>query len=56
MTQMGLSQHVASIYVEMSGKINSGELRFHEKRNAENSTSTSIEEFANVFKHVYESM
>jgi hypothetical protein len=48
--QMGMSQNMASLLVEMSGALNSGHMRPLEPRSPRNTTPTSCETFvAEVF-------
>lgn len=54
MTAMGLSPDVARSYVELAQAITSGHCRFTTPRSAQNTTPTSIEEFASMFRAVYE--
>jgi len=44
-TQMGVSANVADLILEMSGALNSGDMRALEQRSAENTTPTSFEVF-----------
>jgi uncharacterized protein YbjT (DUF2867 family) len=50
---MGLSRSVAASYVELALAISTGHCAFTQPRSPENSTPTSIEEFAEVFKAAY---
>ncbi len=53
MTDMGVSPSVAHSYIEMSKGFNDAVISGQESRSKENTTETSIEEFANVFAAVY---
>ena len=46
LVQMGMSANFAALFLEMSGSLNSGYMAALEKRSAENTTPTSIEQFA----------
>ncbi len=50
----GLSDDVSDQMVELEQAINDGILAVNEPRTAENTTGTSIEEFADFFAQVYE--
>jgi uncharacterized protein YbjT (DUF2867 family) len=53
MINIGLSPNVSSLMVEMSKALNAGLFAVNKPRTAENSTPTSIEEFAEIFAEVY---
>ncbi len=53
MSGWGLSENVADAFMEFMQTANSGKLFEDVKRNAENSTPTSLSDFAPVFKMVY---
>jgi uncharacterized protein YbjT (DUF2867 family) len=53
MMQMGTSASLAHAYVEFCKGMNSGRVLEDYKRTAENTTPTSIEDFAVEFSHVY---
>lgn len=53
MLSMGLSEDVGRLMIEMQRGMNDGTLTFTQPRSAKNTTSTSIEEFAEVFAAVY---
>jgi uncharacterized protein YbjT (DUF2867 family) len=54
LVQMGMSQNMADLLLEMSDALNSGYMRALEPRSAENSTSTTLETFvAEVFVPAY---
>lgn len=44
--QLGMSENVADLILEMAGALNSGHMRALEPRTAENTTPTSLEDFA----------
>jgi len=50
--QMGLSASTAESFIEMIDGINTGVFNL-EKRNSESTTPTTIEEFSEIFAHVY---
>jgi uncharacterized protein YbjT (DUF2867 family) len=52
MTQIGFSESIAESYIEMIDAINSGIFNL-EKRDAESTTPTTIEEFSKTFASVY---
>lgn len=52
MVQAGLTEDLASIYVEMAQAFNEGKVEFG-PRDAESTTPTSIEAFAEVFAQIY---
>jgi uncharacterized protein YbjT (DUF2867 family) len=55
LVQMGMSEPVAKLLVEMTNLMNAGKMRQHESRNARNTTSTSYETFAaEVFVPAYQ--
>jgi uncharacterized protein YbjT (DUF2867 family) len=51
----GLSDDVSSLIIEMSNAINVGLFAVDVRRTKDNTTGTSIEEFADIFARVYES-
>lgn len=51
----GLSDDVSSLIIEMSSAINVGLFAVDVRRTKDNTTGTSIEEFADIFARVYES-
>jgi uncharacterized protein YbjT (DUF2867 family) len=53
MVDMGISPNVASLFIEMSKALNAGLFAVNRPRTAENSTPTSIEEFAGIFAAAY---
>lgn len=53
MLSMGLSPSVAQAFIEMSRGFNDGIIKTTEKRSAQNTTPTSIEEFAKEFAAAY---
>jgi hypothetical protein len=53
MVAMGISPNVSSLLIEMSQALNSGLFAVNKPRTAENSTPTSIEEFAEIFAAAY---
>lgn len=53
--QMGISENVADLLIGLNKAINSGDIFSHYQRTAENSTETSIEEFAKWFAAAYNS-
>jgi len=52
MTQAGISESVAEAFIRMAGGINLGYFNT-EKRDKNSTTSTTIEEFAKTFAHIY---
>jgi hypothetical protein len=52
MIEWGISESVAEAFVEMTGGINLGYFNT-EKRDANSTTQTTIEEFAKTFAYVY---
>lgn len=54
MVAMGISPDMSRLIVEMSTAINNGQLAVNRPRTLENSTPTSIEEFAGVFAEAFE--
>ena len=57
MVQTGLPKSTVALMIEMWKSMNAGTLKFHEPRNAKNTTPTSIETFvAEVFAPAYSSM
>jgi uncharacterized protein YbjT (DUF2867 family) len=55
MVMMGMGQSVATRLVEFVKVVNEGRVMGDAVRTPENTTPTSIEQFAHIFKHVYES-
>ena len=53
MVQMGVSECVADLLIGLTKAINNGDIFSHYKRTAENTTETSIEEFARWFAMAY---
>jgi len=53
MVDMGISPNVSSLFIEMSKALNAGLFAVNRPRTAENSTPTSIEEFAEIFADAY---
>jgi len=53
MVDMGLSKNVSALIIEMSKALNTGLFAVNRPRTAENSTPTSIEEFATIFAEAY---
>ncbi len=53
MMQAGLSQSAAEMMVELGEGLNKGEVRPHEPRNDENTTPTTIEQFAEFWAAAY---
>ncbi len=53
MVSMGIPEKIADSYIELNEAVNTGELFGEVTRNAENTTETPIEEFAQVFAAVY---
>jgi uncharacterized protein YbjT (DUF2867 family) len=53
MVQMGLSENIAGLLVELADGINNGRLLDHYVRTPENTTKTTIEEFAESFARLY---
>ncbi len=51
--QMGTSENVADNFNEFIKAMNDGKVMAQAKRDAESTTPTTIEEFANTFKYVY---
>jgi uncharacterized protein YbjT (DUF2867 family)/lipoate-protein ligase A len=54
MTQMGLPREIAGSFVELMRAINDGLVKFHQPRSAQNSTSTTLEEFAPMYATAYQ--
>jgi len=54
MAQLGASSSAAGKFYEFTELINQGKIPSFYTRNKENTTPTSIEEFASVFKTVYD--
>jgi uncharacterized protein YbjT (DUF2867 family) len=55
MVGAGLSENVADLFIEMYGAIDSGRMSPTEKRTAENTAPTTLEEFAKTFAGAYKS-
>ena len=53
MQQMGTSENVADNFNEFIKAMNEGKVMAKAKRDAESTTPTTIEEFANTFRYVY---
>jgi hypothetical protein len=53
MVQMGLTENVADLLIGLAKAINSGDILSHYQRTPENTTETSIEEFAQGFAASY---
>jgi uncharacterized protein YbjT (DUF2867 family) len=53
MVQMGLSENIAGFLVELAEGINNGKVLDHYVRTPENTTKTTIEEFAESFARLY---
>jgi len=53
MVDMGISANVSSLLIEMSKALNAGFFAVNRPRTAENSTPTSIEDFAEIFAAAY---
>lgn len=56
MVQMGLSEDVADLLIQLAKAINSGDILSHYQRTPENTTKTSIEEFARDFAEAFNAM
>jgi nucleoside-diphosphate-sugar epimerase len=56
MVQMGLSEDVADLLVQLAKAINSGDILSHYERTPDNTTQTSIEEFAKAFAEAFNAM
>jgi len=54
MMEIGMSEDAADQLVELSQAINDGLIAVNQPRTADNTTSTSIEQFADVFAQAYE--
>jgi len=54
MMEMGVSEDVSSLFVEMCDALNNGLFAVGRPRTPENTTPTSIEEFAGTFVHYFE--
>ncbi len=54
MTAMGISPDMSRLYIEMSAALNDGLFAADRPRTAENTTSTTIEEFAETFAAAFE--
>ena len=54
MMEMGISEDVSTIFLEMCEALNNGLFSVGRTRTPENTTSTSIEEFAETFAHHFE--
>jgi hypothetical protein len=53
--QAGLSADVSRLFIEMSRALNEGVFAVNRPRTKENTTGTSIEEFADAFAKIYQS-
>jgi len=53
MVESGISENVSGLFIEMSKALNAGLFAVNRYRTAENSTPTTIEEFAELFAHAY---
>lgn len=53
MTEMGIGADLSGLFIEMSKALNDGLFAVNRPRTRENTTPTSIEEFAETFAHVY---
>jgi hypothetical protein len=53
MQNMGASENVADNFNEFIEAMNEGKIMAQAKRDAESTTPTTIEEFANTFRYVY---
>lgn len=53
MVDLGISPNLSSLYIEMSKALNAGLFAVNRPRTAENSTPTTIEEFAEIFAEAY---
>lgn len=53
MVNMGISPNLSSLFIEMSKALNAGLFAVNRPRTPENSTPTSIEEFAEIFSDAY---
>ena len=56
MVEMGMTDNVAGLLVDLARAINDGTILSHYERTAENTTETSIEEFAQEFAAAYAAM
>lgn len=54
MMQMGVSQNIARLLADLAEGINNGEVLGHHRRTPENTTPTSIEEFAEGFARMFQ--
>jgi hypothetical protein len=54
LVQMGLSQNVADLYVEMTRAFNEGRVKSREGRRPENTTPTRFEDFADELAQAYQ--
>ena len=54
MQEMGISGDVARLFIEMSMALNNGSFAVGRPRNADNTTPTAIEAFADIFAHAFE--
>lgn len=55
MVEAGISENVSGLFIEMSKALNAGLFAVNRYRTAENSTPTTIEQFAELFAVAYES-
>lgn len=53
LTEMGISEDACRVFIEMSKALNDGIICVNRPRTAENTTPTSIEEFAGIFAKVF---
>ncbi len=53
LVESGISENVAGLFIEMSKALNAGLFAVNRPRNAENSTPTTIEQFAELFADAY---
>lgn len=53
LVESGISENVAGLFIEMSRALNAGLFAVNRPRNAENSTPTTIEQFAELFADAY---
>jgi uncharacterized protein YbjT (DUF2867 family) len=53
--ESGLSEHISNLFIEMSRALNEGLFAVNVPRTEENTTATSIEEFAETFAKIYSS-
>jgi uncharacterized protein YbjT (DUF2867 family) len=53
MVESGISENVSGLFIEMSKALNAGLFAVNRYRTAENSTPTTIEQFAELFAEAY---